>query len=173
MFKFKRNSITNTNNEILEYKNKILYFKNELENINANIKLKDDIIQSYINSDYNISNEINKYQDYILKLETTISNLNSNINEIEQHKTKLLNYNIELQKHNVELQNNIDEFNKYTCLLCLDKPKQILLTPCNHLIYCIDCFKLINSGKSNNYAKYDKICPLCRNNVISEINIYL
>ena len=48
-----------------------------------------------------------------------------------------------------------------TCVICLDKPKNILLLPCKHLIGCLDC---VNQLKG--------VCPIDRKEFTSTMTVY-
>jgi len=47
------------------------------------------------------------------------------------------------------------------CTVCLINPKNIMFTPCNHLLCCSEC-----SGKVSS-------CPMCRANITDRTTVYL
>ena len=56
---------------------------------------------------------------------------------------------------------------KFSCIVCLDKPKNILINRCNHFVLCQDCeLKLeIKDGY--------KVCPLCQKKYKSINKVYI
>jgi 3-hydroxyacyl-CoA dehydrogenase len=52
-----------------------------------------------------------------------------------------------------------------TCAICLENPRNSILTPCNHLVSCYDCsIKLQTSNRT---------CPICRQQITQAIKIYI
>ena len=51
------------------------------------------------------------------------------------------------------------------CIICLDKKRNAITIPCNHLITCMDCFDNLSSD-----FFHKKICPICRVQIQSVIN---
>jgi predicted RNase H-like nuclease (RuvC/YqgF family) len=49
------------------------------------------------------------------------------------------------------------------CVVCLDEPKRIMLSPCNHLCLCRNC---ANSGILNE-------CPVCRARVSKRVEVFM
>lgn len=49
------------------------------------------------------------------------------------------------------------------CVVCLDEPKRIMLSPCNHLCLCKNC---ANSGILNE-------CPVCRARVSKRVEVFM
>ena len=43
------------------------------------------------------------------------------------------------------------------CVLCLERPKEVLIQTCKHLVFCHEC-ELQYALKHGN----DKECPICR-----------
>ena len=50
------------------------------------------------------------------------------------------------------------------CVECFERPRSILLVPCEHFVLCSHCYH-----KQNNYIKK---CPLCQGFVTSYTNVY-
>jgi len=48
------------------------------------------------------------------------------------------------------------------CVICLDKVRTILFQPCNHLVCCTKCSKIVNSK-----------CPICRKEITSSLRVYM
>ena len=46
------------------------------------------------------------------------------------------------------------------CVICLDKERVMVLTPCFHLCVCIECSVPLTS------------CPLCRNVIVTKNKVY-
>jgi hypothetical protein len=68
-----------------------------------------------------------------------------------------------LSSTNTELQRELE---KYDCVVCMDKQKDIILEPCGHLVYCNDCY-------NNCYNTYSNLeCPICRMDITGIIKIY-
>lgn len=48
--------------------------------------------------------------------------------------------------------------NELTCIVCLDNRLQVLLKPCNHLVFCLDCAR--DTAKKQGEEVFS--CPKCR-----------
>ena len=57
------------------------------------------------------------------------------------------------------------------CVICIDKPREIVLIPCGHMCYCVDCSELIDK-RAKYEAPKDKNCPLCRKTITMKTKIY-
>jgi hypothetical protein len=55
------------------------------------------------------------------------------------------------------------EDSPFMCCICYINTKNVLLTPCNHLCVCSKC--------STNASLHK--CPLCNENIVSKINVYV
>ena len=55
------------------------------------------------------------------------------------------------------------EYSPFMCCICYTDTKNVLLTPCNHLCVCSKC--------STNASLHK--CPLCNENIVSKINVYV
>lgn len=70
----------------------------------------------------------------------------------------------ELIKLNSSLRKENDLIDKHgdseLCSICLDKSRSIVLTPCGHYNYCIDCAMKI------------EVCSICRGDICRRIRIY-
>lgn len=63
-----------------------------------------------------------------------------------------------------ELPSDVNESDRDpTCVVCHDALPRVLLEPCRHLAYCIECY--------NNYRKTKK-CPKCSASVVSVNRVY-
>jgi hypothetical protein len=49
---------------------------------------------------------------------------------------------------------------KHVCVVCMDKDKNILLGPCNHLCVCQDCSVPL------------KKCPMCRGDIEKKTKVF-
>lgn len=53
----------------------------------------------------------------------------------------------------------------YTCLACLENPRNSLILPCRHQVYCLQC--------SNLHVEKSNTCPICRRKISEIINIFI
>lgn len=51
---------------------------------------------------------------------------------------------------------------EFLCSVCMDRPCNVLLEPCNHLCVCDQCSNMI-----------DNVCPICRSKVTSKRSIFI
>lgn len=51
--------------------------------------------------------------------------------------------------------------NTFICITCMDKPREILFVPCNHICCCATCSQSITS------------CPVCRQTVSAHTNVFI
>jgi len=54
-----------------------------------------------------------------------------------------------------------EKTNRSRCVICMDKPRALVCTPCGHFSLCINCSKCTNNT-----------CPICRADVTSFTKIY-
>lgn len=54
-----------------------------------------------------------------------------------------------------------DEETLRQCVVCMDAPRDILLSPCHHLVVCTNCVE--NLGTE---------CPMCRKRIRKTIRVY-
>ena len=76
-----------------------------------------------------------------------------------------------LRLRNDELLNSLEiQHTERVCCICRVQNSTVVLMPCAHLCLCLDCFHLHkeNAVRSN----HDKLCPICRHLIQSEIRIY-
>lgn len=56
----------------------------------------------------------------------------------------------------------VDELNsRFDCVVCLDAPCNVVLSPCMHVCCCVDCGRDLD------------LCPQCRTAITSQSRIYL
>lgn len=53
---------------------------------------------------------------------------------------------------------NKDESND--CVICMERPREIVLIPCGHLNFCLECIKKL------------KTCPSCRKEIVEKIRVF-
>ena len=72
-----------------------------------------------------------------------------------------------LKLRNEELVNSLRD---KVCCICKAQNSTVALMPCAHLCLCLDCFHLLkeNAARGNR----DKLCPLCRKLIQSDLRIY-
>lgn len=58
------------------------------------------------------------------------------------------------------------------CVICLDAPKTVLVTPCNHVCFCEDCAELFDP-KTQADGEEQQFCPICRTQIQGTLKIYL
>ncbi len=51
------------------------------------------------------------------------------------------------------------------CVICMEKPRDLLIKPCNHFILCGDC--------GDNKSKVIKDCPICRQHITKRQTVIL
>lgn len=54
---------------------------------------------------------------------------------------------------------------QHLCVVCLDKPRSVVLQPCHHCIMCKQCLRRLLSNSN-------ALCPQCRGAITSHIEIY-
>ncbi|KAL3087661.1 hypothetical protein niasHT_029190 [Heterodera trifolii] len=65
----------------------------------------------------------------------------------------------------------IEEVNKrLTCIICMDKERNVLLLPCNHAVVCNICAEQIMNSPND---AGEKLCPFCRKKITLKTKIYL
>jgi len=154
-----------TNNTYEKIKHKIHNLKKEIKNNPCN-KLKEDInkVKTYINEindiiieDQSITQEIIEEKEELLTtidLDYDLENYEKIYNEKEKQKENNfteekneneiidIDYNIEneINKYKKEEEKLILVLNKILCKNCYKKPAEYLLFPCQHLIWCEECY---------------------------------
>lgn len=61
-------------------------------------------------------------------------------------------------------ENPFEEYSHKTCIICMVNEPKVLCLPCKHLVMCKDC-SLLNIMR-------DKKCPMCRNPIEEEMNVF-
>ena len=168
-----------TNNTYDKNNHKIQTLIKEIKNFSCS-KLKEDInkLKTYINEINNIINEdksitqemIEENEELIttIDLDYDIENYEKEINEKEKEKQNENNiieenneneiididYNIEneINKYKKEEEKLISVLNTILCKNCYKKPAKYLLFPCQHLVWCEECYimKFDIAGKTAN-----------------------
>ena len=166
-----------TNNTYEKIKHKIHNLKKEIKNNPCN-KLKEDInkLKTYINEindiiieDQSITQELIEEKEELLTtidLDYDLENYEKIYNEKEKQKENNfteekneneiidIDYNIEneINKYKKEEEKLILVLNTILCKNCYKKPAEYLLFPCQHLIWCEECYimKLNIAGKIAN-----------------------
>jgi len=71
--------------------------------------------------------------------------------------------------HQISASHNCsNDYNDYmTCIICMDKPSEVVFMNCKHSHVCIECFNNIQS-KSNNHSLF---CPTCKDIPSYVVNI--
>lgn len=68
---------------------------------------------------------------------------------------------------------NSSDDNKSLCVICQEKPPNVVFIPCKHLKTCSECIEqLINYNNQNN-AVQDLLCPFCRKLVEQKIQVFV
>eukprot|EP01084_Bolivina_argentea_P177457 306867_1 len=131
--------------------------KYEIDNERMSMKINEyetEIIQLNGNID-EYKDNIDKYEDINHKLNRELEFLNGNSRKYDTLEIKELN-ELELKLH--KAMNKIQKTrvrlieHKFNCIVCLDKPKNILIEGCNHVVLCDHCEKKLNA----------KVCPMCQ-----------
>jgi hypothetical protein len=65
------------------------------------------------------------------------------------------------QVSSLQQQRQQDKVDESLCIICMDEKKEILLEPCNHLIYCTACSKIAGED-----------CPLCQARIKNKKKIF-
>ncbi|KAK7590879.1 hypothetical protein V9T40_002492 [Parthenolecanium corni] len=66
-----------------------------------------------------------------------------------------------LERQRTQPRNQLSE-DSFTCIVCLNQPREVILLPCGHISMCYDCA----------YQCNDRPCPVCREPVASINLIY-
>ena len=168
-----------TNNTYDKNNHKIQTLIKEIKNFSCS-KLKEDInkLKTYINEINNIINEdksitqemieeneelittidldydIENYEKEINKKEKEKQNENNIIEENNENEIIDIDYNIEneINKYKKEEEKLISVLNTILCKNCYKKPAKYLLFPCQHLVWCEECYimKFDIAGKTAN-----------------------
>ncbi|BBN18036.1 hypothetical protein MPTK1_7g19010 [Marchantia polymorpha subsp. ruderalis] len=99
---------------------------------------------------------------YLLKLECMIIQQAA---QLEKHKTKQKSavnaVGVFLQREDsyrealkAALEALEEEKEKHVCQICMTKPRNILIMPCMHLLYCDECLR--------KHLNTSNLCPVCR-----------
>lgn len=113
----------------------LIYNKLELNNTNAVLKAK---TKTFKNKENKLNNEI--------------SILKENANILRR----------KLQNNNDPILENSENILNYLCCICMDRERNIVNSPCNHINMCNDCFLNLKEFK----------CPVCRANIINYTQVY-
>ena len=168
-----------TNNTYDKNNHKIQNLIHEIKNFSSS-KLKEDInkLKTYINEINNIINEdksitqemieeneelittidldydIENYEKDINEKEKEKQNENNSIEENSENEIIDINYDIEneINKYKKEEEKLISLLNTILCKNCYKKPAKYLLFPCQHLVWCEECYimKFDIAGKTAN-----------------------
>ena len=57
-----------------------------------------------------------------------------------------------------------DGYDHGKCVVCLNSPAQCALVPCGHQIVCVDCSARVEASG---------VCPVCRQEIIMAMRIFL
>lgn len=68
------------------------------------------------------------------------------------------NYIAELNYRRLEIENNVED----SCIVCLDKPRDIVVIPCGHICICSSCVQLVNNKCPICRMKIDRVVPMFR-----------
>lgn len=103
--------------------------------------------------------------DYV-NLAISFEELNEYITEKEEEYERIVNNiiteNNRLNENMNKIANNKNINDVYLCIICLENIKDILFTPCNHLLVCNKCISKLGDN-----------CPICRKEIEKKIKIYL
>ena len=51
----------------------------------------------------------------------------------------------------------------FKCIICMEKPKNIILKPCMHMAMCRECLKRLQTG----------VCPICKETITDVVKIFI
>lgn len=91
------------------------------------------------------------------QVSTTISTLEETLKKLQTRKAKL-------EECGKESGNS--------CVICLDAPKTVLVSPCNHVCFCEDCAELFDPKNQSDNSTQQQ-CPICRTQIKSILKIFL
>lgn len=60
------------------------------------------------------------------------------------------------------------ELEKKSCQICCDRPRDCVITPCNHFLYCETC---LNTQKRLDQTRGIAYCPYCRQPLLNVIKV--
>ena len=62
-----------------------------------------------------------------------------------------------------------DEQEKRLCVVCRDNNKSVLVLPCKHICLCVDCARKVVEHPN----PVRRVCPLCRADIETVMNVFL
>lgn len=61
-----------------------------------------------------------------------------------------------------------------TCVVCLTRPKNTMLLPCNHIRFCAECVEILMEPREDDYGMIIITkCPICRTVITGHTRVYL
>uniref|UniRef100_A0A6C0F8E9 RING-type domain-containing protein n=1 Tax=viral metagenome TaxID=1070528 RepID=A0A6C0F8E9_9ZZZZ len=129
--------------KIYELNKMIEVLRNHIEDLNE--KLEKFISGEFSNNQTNLD-ECYRYQQIIQKLETKCKNLEIDF-YCSEYKVKALEQVIEDPTTKVK--------SDLMCIICEENKRNILFSPCNHVVACEECYQKDTSG----------VCYVCREKV--------
>lgn len=82
--------------------------------------------------------------------------------EIDDLESEIASSLSRVKAHAAERRKDDQEANK--CLICIERERNVVVQPCNHLVMCKEC-------SQRNYENADK-CPICRETIVNVITIF-
>lgn len=156
---FKKNRHINRNITRIENNNNNIYLNLEIENNFLKQEINNLKKELLYQKEYNYKNDI-KYKNLLYK---SITNKNKDIILLSKtivNKDKKIS---ELTENINSIKEEYQHVNKYLCCICITNPKNILIYPCNHICFCLDCYN------SSNITH----CPICRQSINVVAKVYL
>ena len=141
-FEYKKISIMRLK-KINELNNMIDVLRNHIEDLNE--KLEKFISGEFANNETNLD-ESYRYQQIIQKLEKKCKNVEIDF-YCSQYKVKALQQVIEEPTTKVK--------SDLLCIICEENKRNILFSPCNHVLACEECYKKDNA----------EFCYICREKI--------
>ena len=157
------NSLIVGNNNIVSGNNLIIYGNyNFVMGYHTSVYGVDNIINGYDIKEFPPKMFPPLYEDHEIKDDHKYSHL---INTGTTLYRNIINDNtfsmLTLEGNSTKADEDIKDM--YRCIICMDNLKNVMLNPCSHIVFCVEC------------ARNDKLshkCPICRKNYKSAQIIY-
>lgn len=112
---------------------------------------------------YNVIKKLLKFGGKTISFKTHLNNLKLKIKRVGS------NYFVKKPKADMEDEFTVkaDDINfneKEACIICMENLNNILLNPCNHFIFCEECFV--------DFLKKDSHCPMCKVKILKARNMF-
>jgi hypothetical protein len=109
-----------------------------------------------------------RFEKYVAEYSENIceSTINKDKNELEQDKIILKEEKLKFEKYIADFNEKfINIEGRDDCCICMNGPRDTVLVPCGHKMFCYNCVKEQCEVKKGN-------CPICKSNVATFVKVY-